>query len=83
MIKNFVLRQFTRLLDVFFVISIVFIVILGLVTMAAGHGVQAFLGGLLTIVGGCILTVMYFGVIYLLVDMRDILKSQSETRHFD
>ena len=74
MIKHFVLRQFTRLLDIFFIISIIFVLILGMATMVAGHGAQAFLGGLLTIIGGCILTVLYFGVIYLLVDIRDILR---------
>ena len=83
MVKNFVIKAFSVLLDIGFVIGLVGVVIAGLVTMAAGHGAQAFLSGLLFIVFGCLAMVLYFGLIYLLVDIRDILKSQSETRPFD
>jgi len=79
MIKNFVVKAFAVLLDIGFVICLAIVVIAGLVTMIGGQ----VLSGLLFIIVGCLALVLYFGIIYLLVDIRDILKSQSETRHFD
>lgn len=83
MIKNFVVKQFTTLLDVFFVVGAVISVIVGLVIMFAGGNLQAFILGLLYMIFLLISLIIWFGVIYLLVDIRDTLKLQSNAKHFE
>lgn len=77
MIKNFVIKQFTALLDIFFVIGAVIIVIAGLVLIVAGiasNSIQTIFLGLLYVVALLISLIIWFGVIYILVDIKDTLK---------
>ncbi len=82
MIKNFVVKQFSAFLDILFVICAVMVAIFGLITMATG-GLKGVFAGLLTIVIGFVYLIICFGVIYLLVDIRDLVKAQTEMRPFE
>lgn len=77
MVKNFVIKHFTALLDIFFIIVAVIIVIVGLVLIVAGiaaNSVKAIFMGLLYIIVLSISLFIWAGTIYILVDIKDTLK---------
>ncbi len=70
MIKRFMDTSFPFVVNVIAFVSLALIVIGGLVTMFS----MGFFSGLFAIVGGAAFTVLYLGMIYLFLDMRDILR---------
>lgn len=80
MIKSFVLKCFAIILNVGFVVAAVGIVIVGLISMTAA-GPQGILLGLVTIVAGLVSLVIYFGIIYLLIDIRDSLNEIKDQKN--
>ena len=86
MIKKFVVNAFSTLLDIFFAIAAGLIIIGGLGLMIAGlanANIPLIFMTLLYTIGLLISLIIWFGLIYLLVEIRDILKSQSGRRPLD
>lgn len=73
MIRNFILGSFPKILDVVFVISLL-VVFMSAVGAAIRFG---FISFLITLVAGSCALVLSFGVIYILLDIRDTLERNS------
>ena len=79
MIKNFMRVTFPKLLDLFVILSFIgcflMSIVSAVITASSGAGVVAgFFAFLLSLCLGAIGIVVWFGVIYVLLDIRDSLQ---------
>ena len=74
MVKNFILNFGTKLLDVIVILSLIFVTLVALGVMFS----QSFVMGLIVLVAGLIQVIVIFYLIYLFVDIRDLLKQYLE-----
>jgi len=80
MIKNFMSTAFSKLLDIFVILCFIGVFI-GAITYAIiiGNNVGMVAGiftFLLTLCFGAVIVIVWFGIIYILLDIRDSLKKQ-------
>ncbi len=74
MIRNLVLKMGGTLLDIFAGIALVVVVIGSLATMATA----GFLAGLMGLIGGLVLVVMFFYTLYLLADIQQSVRKLAD-----
>ncbi len=74
MIKNFIVSMFSKILDVVFILFAI-LILLSAIGMSYAVGILGFLG---TLIGGAAMLVLSFGFIYILLDIRDLLKTLVE-----
>ena len=73
MIKKLLLPIFEKLMDIIFILSVLGVLVYAVRMAMAWNSVFLFF---IVLIGGLIFTILSFGVIYILLDIRSELKQQ-------